>query len=185
MVEDSEALAQRRGKHSGPRGGPDQREGAERDSHGAGVESLVHDEVDREVLHGRVEQLLDDSREPVDLVDEQHVALAQIRQDAHQIGAPLERRTRRGHDRGAHLIGQDGGERRLAEAGRPGEQHVVQRLSPLSRRLHRDAQAPDRGVLAHILVEPLRAELPFDLHLFGEDEAAHDAGFIGHRFWPR
>ncbi len=42
---------------------------------GARARTLADDDVDLEVLHGRVEDLLDGAVEPVYLVDEQHVAL--------------------------------------------------------------------------------------------------------------
>ena len=90
-MEDPEALAQRGAEHAGPGRGPDQGEGPERDAHGPGIEPLVHHEVDREVLHRRVEQLLHGAGQAMDLVDEQHVPLADIGEDAHEVGAALER----------------------------------------------------------------------------------------------
>ena len=153
VMEDPEALAQRRAEHAGPGGGADQGEGPERDTHGAGVEPLVDHEVDREILHRRVEQLLHRAGQAVDLVDEQHVVLAEIGEDAHQVGAALEGRARGDRDGRAHLVGHDGGERRLAESGGPRQQDVVEGLAALAGRLHRHAQALHGRLLAHVLVE--------------------------------
>ena len=91
-------------------------------AHGARVQALVHDEVDREVLHGRIEQLFHHPRQPVNLVYEQDVALVQIGEDAHEVAAALERRAGGGDDGRGHLVGKDGGEGGLAEPRRPGEQ---------------------------------------------------------------
>ena len=185
VVEDPEALAERRGQHPRPRGRAHHGEGAERDAHGPGVETLVHDEVDREVLHRRVEQLLDHPRQPVDLVHEEDVALVDIGQDAHEVAAALERRPRRGDHGGAHLVGENGRERRLPETRRSREQHVVERLAALARRLHRHPQALDGRALAHVLVEPLGAQLALDLRLFRQGDAAHHARLVGHGLAPR
>jgi hypothetical protein len=54
--------------------------------------ALVDGDVDAEVLHRRVEVLLHDGRQTVDLVDEQHVAAAELREDADEIGALGQRR---------------------------------------------------------------------------------------------
>ncbi len=54
------------------------------------MDALVEDEVDREILHRRVEQLLDRLGEPVDFVDEQDVAGLQVRENADQVAAFFE-----------------------------------------------------------------------------------------------
>ena len=91
--------------------------------------------------------------------------LGEVGQDAHEVRAALERGAGGGHDVRAHLVGHDGGQRGLAEAGRAGEQDVIERLAALARGLHRHAQALHRRALADVLVEALRAELPLDLRL--------------------
>ena len=180
VVEDPEALAQRRGEHARPRRRAHHGEGPQRDPDGAGVEALVHHEVDREVLHGRVEQLLDHARQPVDLVDEEHVLLGEVGEDAHEVRAALEGRAGGGDDVRLHLVGHDGGQRGLAESRRAREQHVIERLPAPPRRLDRHAQALDRRALSHVLGEALRPELPLDLRLLRQGDAAHDAGLVGH-----
>ena len=51
------------------------------------------------------------------------------------------------------LARQDVGERGLAQAGRAGEEDVVERLAALARRLGVDAEVPDDLLLTHVLVE--------------------------------
>ncbi len=120
----------------------------------------------------------------MDLVDEEHVTLAEIGEDAHEIGAAIERGPGGGDQGRAHLVGHDGGERGLAEPGRPRQEHVVEWLSPATGRLHRDAQALDGGALPHVLVQPLGPKLALELDLLGEGRLAHHVRLVRHRLSP-
>jgi hypothetical protein len=120
----------------------------------------------------------------VDLVDEEDIALAEVGEDAHEIGAPVERRPRRGHERRPHLVRHDGGQGGLAEPRGAREEDMVEGLAPPPRRLHRDAQALDGGALAHVLVEPLWPELTLELHLLGQRDPTHHARLVGHTCSP-
>ena len=80
-----------------------------------------------------IQHFLDDGTQAVDLVDEQHVARLEVREQRREIARPLEHRTRglvQGH---AELVRDDVRERGLAEAGRPEEQRVVERLAAAAR----------------------------------------------------
>ena len=81
------------------------------------------------VLHRRIEGLLDRAVEAVDLVDEEDAARLERGQEAGDVGLALERRAGGLDHRHPQLGGDDVGERGLAEAGRPGEQDVVERLA--------------------------------------------------------
>ena len=70
----AEAVAQRIGEQTRARRRADQRERREIDLHRARRRPLADDEVELEVLHRRIEDFLDRRIEPVDFVDEQHVA---------------------------------------------------------------------------------------------------------------
>ena len=89
--------------------------------------ALADDDVDPEVLHRHVEQLLGGPRHPVDLVEEQHLALAEVEQQRGEVAGPLDRRPAGDPQPGAELGGDDHRQRRLAEPGRPGQQDVVRR----------------------------------------------------------
>ena len=56
----------------------------------AGVRPLVDDDVELEVLHRRVEVFLDGLLEAVDFVNEQHVALLEVGQQAGQVAGFLD-----------------------------------------------------------------------------------------------
>src|SRR5439155_852232 len=124
------------------------------------VQALLHDEVDGEVLHRRIEELLHDPRQAMDLVDEEHVLLVQIAQNAEEIPAALDRRARRRDQCRPHLVGDDAGERGLAQPGWAVEEHVVHALVAKLGGLDGDAQARHRLLLAHLLLERAGAEAP-------------------------
>ena len=81
------------------------------------------------VLHRGIEGLLERAREPVDLVDEEDAARLERGEVARHVALALERRAGGGDEAGAELVRHDLGERGLAEAGRAGEQDVVERLA--------------------------------------------------------
>ncbi len=144
---------------------PDQRERLHRHFDRAGARALADDDVELEVLHRRIEDLFDRRRQAMDLVDEQHFARLQVRQDAGQIAGLLDHRPRRGARRHAELVGDDVGERRLAQARRAVEQHVIERLAALARRRNRDRQVLAHAILADVVVEPPRPEPRFVLRV--------------------
>ena len=149
---EAEPVPQRRGDEARPRGGSYQSEVRQFQADAAGAGSLTQDDVDLEILHRRVEDLLDRPVEPVDLVDEQHVSELQVGEDGGHVRLALQGRPGRGHDVDAHLRRDDVGQRGLAQSRRAGEQHVVQRLPARERRLDEDLELlaqhrlPDEGV---------------------------------------
>ena len=81
-----------------------------------------------ELLHRRIEHLLDDPRQAVDLVDEQDVARRAVREDRGEVTGAFDRGTARDADLRAHLVRDAVRGRRLPDAGRPVEQDVLDRL---------------------------------------------------------
>ena len=113
----------------GARGRADQRELGEVDLHRARRRPLADDQVELEVLHRRIEDFLDRRIEPVDLVDEQHVALFEIGEQRREVAGLGDHRPGGGAEIDAQLARHDLRQRRLAEPGRPDEQHMVERLA--------------------------------------------------------
>ena len=95
----------------------------------AGGRALADEDVELEVLHGRIEDLLDRAVQAVDLVDEQHVALLQIGEQGGQVTGPDQHRAGGDPKADTHLGGHDAGQRGLAQARRSGEEQVVDRLA--------------------------------------------------------
>ena len=136
--DEPEPVAQRTGDHARAGGGADERERRQRQPDARRRRALADDDVELEVLHRRVQDLLDRPRQAVDLVDEQHVALVELGEDRRQVAGPLERRARRDVQVHAHLGGDDARQRGLAQPGRAGEQQVIDGLATPARRLEND-----------------------------------------------
>ena len=115
-VHDAEARPQRGRQQPRPRRRADQRELLQRHLDRPRARPLADDDVELVVLHRRIQDLLDRRRHPVDLVDEQHLVLAEVRQNRREIAGPLEHRPGGRAHRDAELVADDVGERRLAEA---------------------------------------------------------------------
>ncbi len=139
-VADAEAVAQWRRQQSSSRGRADQGERGQVEGHRARARTLSKDDGQPPVLHRRVERFLHGPPQAVDLVDEEHAAWLEPRQECGDVGLALERGPRGLHHRHLELRGDDVGERGLAQAGRAGEQHVVERLAPPAGRLDEDPE---------------------------------------------
>ena len=129
-VDDPEARAQRRGQQAGARRRADQRELLQRHLHRPRARALADHDVELVVLHRRIEDLLDRRRQPVDLVDEQHLVLLRgwsaspARSPGFSSTGPAVARTGT-----PSSLRDDVRQRRLAEPGRAVEQHVIERLA--------------------------------------------------------
>ena len=141
----------------------DQRERREVDLHRARGRPLADDEVELEVLHRRIEDLLHLRIEPVDLVDEEHVARLEIGQERGEVAGLGDHRPRRGAEIDAQFARDDLRQGRLAEAGRPDEQHVVERLAARPRRVDENLEIGARLLLADELGELLRPQAGVDI----------------------
>ena len=135
----------------------------ERDNRRAG--SLADRDRQLAVLHRGVEGLLERAREPVDLVDEEDAARIERREVARHVALALERRAGGRHELRLELVGHDLGERGLAEAGRAGEQHVVERLAARPGRLDEDRELLLHALLADEVGEALRAQRAVEIVL--------------------
>src|SRR2546422_8114329 len=81
-----------------------------------------------ELLHRRVEDLLDDAGQTVDLVDEQDGAVLEVRQDRGEIAGAFDRGPARDFYRNTELVRDHARERGLAHSGRTVERDVLERL---------------------------------------------------------
>ena len=158
-----EAVAQRRREQAGARRRADERERRQIERQRPCSRALADDDVEPEVLERRVEDLLDRAVHAVDLVDEEDVLRVEAREDRRHVALPLERGPGDRADADVELLADDRRERRLAEAGRPDEQDVVERLAASLRRLERDLELLLRPLLADELVESPRPERLLDL----------------------
>src|SRR5919201_3846788 len=165
----AEAVAERRRQETGARRRADEREGRQVERERARRGPLADDDVEPEVLERRVEDLLHRPVEPVDLVHEEDVARLEGREDRSDVALALEHRAGDGADADAELLAHDEREARLAEPGRPDEEHVVERLAAGAGRVESDAELLLHPLLADELVQPARAEAALELLLVGAD----------------
>ena len=89
---EAEPVAQRPGQQAGPGGRADQGERRDLQRDRGRARTLADHDVDPEVLHREVEHLLGRPRHPVDLVDEQHVAVVEAGQDRREVAGVGDRR---------------------------------------------------------------------------------------------
>ncbi len=73
-MDDAEAVTQRRRQETGASGRADQRESRQRQTYAARRRALTDHQIEFEILHRRIEDLLDRRRQAVDLVDEQDIS---------------------------------------------------------------------------------------------------------------
>ncbi len=94
----------------------------------------------------------------MNFVDEQHVAIAELGEDADEVG-PLGQRRAVGHvDLRPDLVGHDMRQRRLPQPRRPVQQHVIDRLLAPAGRLDGDAEACESAIPARCTAQSAAAE---------------------------
>ncbi len=178
----AETVAQRIGQKAEPRGRGDQREFRQIDLDRARRRPFADDQVELVVLHRRIEDFLDRRVQPVDLVDEQHVAVLEIGEQRRQVAGLGDDRTRRGAEIDAELARHDLRQRCLAETRRTDEQHMVERLATALGRLDEDLEVCPRRSLADELVERLRPQR--HIRVFATRLRRDQAGGKAHRRPP-
>ena len=160
-----------------PRCRADQRERAEVDAHRARGGAFADDQVELEILHRRVQHLLDGGLQAVDLVDEQHVPGLQVGQDGREVAGALDHRPRRRPEPDAQLARHDLRQRGLAQARRAVQQHMVHRLAAALGRLDEGAEVFAAGLLADELGQRLRPQTGFG-GVFLDAERRYRAVFV-------
>ncbi len=90
--------------------------GGQVDAHAARRRPLADDQVELEILHRRIKDLLDRRLQAVDLVDEQHVARLQVGEDRGEVAGALDHRPGGGAEADAEFARDDLRQRGLAEA---------------------------------------------------------------------
>ena len=131
LEEHPEAVAERGGQLTRAGGGTDEGELGQINADGAGGGTLTDDDVQGEILHGGVEDLLHHAGQTVDLVNEEHVTGVEVGQKSRQISLLLDGGTR-GHPQiHPHLGGDDPRQGGLTQAGRAVKENVVKRITAL------------------------------------------------------
>src|SRR6266516_6984404 len=154
----AETVAKRGRQQPRSSGRADQREGRQVEGQRSRRRALADDDVEPVVLEGRIEDLFDRAREPVDLVDEQDVPLLEPGQDRRYVALALQRRARDGTQPHTELFTDDVSEARLAEARRADQQEMVERLLAPASGFERDRELLLDALLADELVQIARPQ---------------------------
>ena len=93
----------------------------------------------------------------MDLIDEQYVPLIEIVHECGKITGAFDRRPRGYAQVDAELARDDMSQRGLAQAGRSGEQNVIERLAALARRLDRHRENLPDALLTHEVSQGARS----------------------------
>ena len=163
---EAKAVAEGAGDQPGAGSRPYQRESGKVQPDAPGGRALPDQDVELEVLHGRIEDLLHGTVEAMDLVDEQDIALLQVGQQRCQVARPDQHRPCGDAEPHAHLGSHDPGQRSLPQPGGTGEQQVIDRLPALAGRLEHDPEVLGELGLPDELVEGPRPEVRL-IDLFG------------------
>jgi len=127
-AQDSETVAQRSGDQADPGGGAHQAEAFEPEAVAAGVNPLVEDKIDGEILHRRVQQFFHRPRNSMDFVDEKNVVFFQVGEDTDQIPALFERRPGGDRQVSPGFVGDDMRQGGFPQPRRAVKQDVVDRF---------------------------------------------------------
>ena len=119
---------------------------------------LSHHDIEREILERGIEHFLDHAVQAMNLVDEENVALFEVREDCRQVARSLDSRPARRADVCTELVGDHRGKRGLAEPRRPGKQDVVGAFLALLRRLDKDSERLLHLGLPQVVAKLLRAQ---------------------------
>ena len=159
-LDDAETVTQRRGQQTGTCRCADQRERGQVELQRTRCRPFANHDVDLVVLHRRIEHLLDNRAQAVDLVDKQHVMRLEVRQQRSEVTGLFKHGAGGLAQVGFHFIGNDVGKRCLAKARRAEDQHMIQRFRTLARSADEDLHLVTHGRLADVLAETARADGP-------------------------
>ena len=166
MKVDAESGAKWGCEQTAARGGTHEGEGIEVDLNGACRGSLVDHDVDTIVLHGRIQILLHQGRQAVDLVDKEHVVLFERGEYAGEVARFVEHRAAGDLESHAEFVGDDIAEGGLSQSGRTVEQGVVERLATVFGSLDKHFQVFHHLALPTEIVEFQRSQCILKI-LFG------------------
>ena len=114
----------------------------------------------------------------MDLVDEEDVAVLQVREDGGEVAGTFDGGAAGSADGGVHLGREDVRERRLAQPRRSVEEVVVERFPSLLRRLDGDEEDILQALLAGEFAEPLRPQRLLRLELVLIQNGPVDLAFL-------
>ena len=133
---------------------------------GGRTRALSDHNVHAEIFHRHVEHFFSRAAHTVNLVQEQHLAGGQRRQNRRQITRMLNRRAGGDAQRRLHLSRNNHRESGLTQTGRARQQHMVGATATHLRSLQHQGQLLTHAALTHKVVQGLRAQCRLNHLLF-------------------
>ena len=181
---DTETIAHRRGQKSRACRRTHQRERCEIEPERTRSWPLTNHDVDSAVLHRGIQELLDGTRKPMHLIDEEDVVRFEGGQDRSDVALALQRRSRDRVNPAFHFDGHNERETGLAQSWWSGEKHVITRLTATARGSDEGLQLTHRVLLPDEITQPLRPQRTVDFTIFRLLLAGDDARVIRHQRPP-
>src|SRR5437879_10484561 len=117
--------------------------------------TLADDQVDAEILHGRVENFLDRGLKAVDFVEEEDFLGFKRSEDGGEVALTLKEGASTGLDGNVQFVGNDLGEGGFSEAWRAIEQNVVEGFAAGAGGFDGNLDVFFDALLANVFVETL------------------------------
>ena len=121
-----------------------------------GTRPAIDHNIQRKILHCRIQMFFYHPIHAMNLVDKQHIALIQIRQNPRQISRALQYRSRCHMNFNPQLVRYHISHRRFAQTGRPVQQNVIHSLIAMMRSLYSNTQIRLRLFLPDHIVKSNR-----------------------------
>jgi hypothetical protein len=138
---------------------------------------LPQHDIDRKILHGRVQNLLHLAVQPVDLIHKQNIPLLEVIKDRRHLSGLLDRRAGGDLHMDPHLIGYDTRQGCLAQSRRAVKQHMVQGLPSRLGRINIYLQIILDLFLPDILAQHLGAKARLYVFILFRDFRRYDPSF--------
>src|SRR5262249_52745460 len=138
-----------------------------------------HD-VDLEILERRIENLLDDRCQAMDLVDEQNVVLLEVAEQRREISRALEHWAAGLPQPDAHFMRDDVRQRGLAEPWWTEQQQMIERFAAATRSGDEDVELLADLRLTDVVGKTLRAQRAFDHFLVRRGLGCSDQAVFAH-----
>ena len=171
VAEDAEPIPERRREHPGAGSRSHQGKPLKRNLESLRVSTLVEHEIDLEVFHRGVEELLDYLGEAVNLIDKEDIPNLQAGENSHHILGAFQRRTGCGDNVRTHRAGDDVGQGGFPKPRCAVKEYVFERFAPVAGGGDGDLHVLHHGQLTDIFIERLRAEVPYLAFIFEGNRA--------------
>ena len=152
----------------------------------SGVRPGIDHDIDFKVFHRGIEIFFNNRIEAMDFINEQDVPFIKVRQDAGEVKRLVDRRSRGDLDLGIHLVRYDVGKSCFTEAGRTGQEYMVECLAALFGSLDKDLEVRDDLILSRKLPELVRAQSAVEFGFILDSFGSGSRRFTGHfNAWGR